>query len=184
MPAALSQELQRLARGPLVGEFEGFVPTGGLVGWVCATPGNETGVSGSPLTVRLLLSDLLNPNRSWRLADLVAQRPRPDLPLVDLNRDCGFLFLGHSGVELPPHSVGLVLRAFARLSGCEGEQDSWLELAGSPLRLDSESHALLQELCRIGLGRPARLTGLRGHQLCGWASGNATLQLRLSLIHI
>lgn len=179
MPAALSQELQRLARGPVVGEFEGFVPTGGLVGWVCATPGNDTGGSGSPLTVRLLLSDLLNPNRSWRLADLVAQRPRPDLPLVDLNRDCGFLFLGHSGVELPAHSVGLVLRAFARLSGREGEPDSWQELAGSPLRLDSESHALLQELCRIGLGRPARLTGLSGHQLCGWASGSAPLQLRI-----
>ncbi len=179
MPAGLPQELQRLARGPLVGEFEGFAPTGGLVGWVCVTPGSDPSVSGSPLTVRLLLSDLLNPSRSLRLADLVAQRPRPDLPLVDLSRDCGFLFLGHSGVELPPHSVGLVLRALARLPDREGAQDSWQELAGSPLRLDSESHALLQELCRIGLGRPARLTGLRGHQLCGWASGSGPLQLRI-----
>jgi len=179
VPAALPQELQRLARGDLVGEFEGFEPSGGLVGWVCITQGAEACVSSSPLTVRLLLSDLLNPSRSLRLADLVAQRPRPDLPLVDLNHHCGFLFLGHSGVELPPHSVGLVLRAFARLPSAESEQDSWLELPGSPLRLDSESHALLQELCRIGLGRPARLVGLVGHQLRGWASGNAPLQLRL-----
>lgn len=174
VPVALPQELQHLQKGPVVGELEGFAATGGVAGWVCAAEADGT---TPPLPVRLVLADLLHPSRSWQLAELLAQRPRPDLPALELERACGFLFLGHSGVELPPHSTGMVLRAFCRLPATSPE--TWQELPGSPLRLDGERYAELQELCRLGLGRRARLVGLQGHQLRGWASGATPLQLRL-----
>jgi GT2 family glycosyltransferase len=177
LTAALPSEIQHLQRGPVVGELEGLLPTGGVAGWVCPAAAVADGTSTPPLTVRLVLADLLQPNRSWRLAELPAQAPRPDLPALELERACGFLFLGHSGVELPPHSSGMVLRAFCRLPAAR--QDTWQELPGSPLRLDGERYAELRELCRLGLGRRARLAGLQGHQLRGWASGASPLQLRL-----
>jgi GT2 family glycosyltransferase len=178
LTAALPSEIQHLQRGPVVGELEGLLPTGGVAGWVCSAAAVADGTSTPPLTVRLVLADLLQPNRSWRLAELPAQTPRPDLPALELERACGFLFLGHSGVELPPHSSGMVLRAFCRLPSPH-PQDSWQELAGSPYRLDGERYAELRELCRLGLGRRARLVGLQGHQLRGWASGASPLQLRI-----
>jgi GT2 family glycosyltransferase len=178
LTAALPSEIQHLQRGPVVGELEGLLPTGGVAGWVCPAAAVADGASSPPLTVRLVLADLLQANRSWRLAELPAQTPRPDLPALELERACGFLFLGHSGVELPPHSSGMVLRAFCRLSATN-RQDTWQELPGSPLRLDGERYAELRELCHLGLGRRARLVGLQGHQLRGWASGASPLQLRL-----
>ena len=174
VPAELSQQIQHLRKGPVVGELEGFAATGGVTGWVCTA---ELGDGKSPLPVRLVLADLLQPSRSWQLVELVAQRPRPDLQALDLERACGFLFLGHSGAEMPPYSSGMVLRAFCRLPNTITE--TWQELPGSPLRLGSERYAELQELCRLGLGRRARLVGLEGHQLRGWASGPTPLQLRL-----
>jgi GT2 family glycosyltransferase len=189
--AVLPSELHTLRRGSLVGELEGFLPAGGVAGWVCPatsiTAGAITEASGDtgtpPLTVRLVLADLLQPNHSWQLAELPAQRPRPDLPALELARACGFLFLGHSGVELPPHSSGMVLRAFCRLpdhaTATTTEIETWQELPGSPLRLNGERYAELRELCRLGRGRRARLVGLQGHQLRGWASGPSPLQLRI-----
>jgi len=191
LPAELPQELRHLCRGGIVGELEGFTGTGGLAGWVCRWPGPAVDAAGDgspassplpdgspgvgslapPLPVVLTLEDLLHPGRNWRLAELTAQRPRSDLSASGLARDCGFLFPGHSGVELPEHSPGLVVRAFALTPQAS-------ELAGSPLRLSSASYAQLRELCRLGLGRAARLTGLEGHQLRGWASGDLGLQLR------
>jgi hypothetical protein len=44
---------------------------------------------------------------------------RPDLPALELERACGFLFLGQSGVELPPHSSGMVLRAYMLAVRCK-----------------------------------------------------------------
>ena len=181
---ASPQELRHLQRGPVVGELEGFAPTGGVAGWVCALASgpsqhSQDANAAPPLAVRLVLADLLHPSRTWQLAELQAQQPRPDLPALglELEQACGFLFLGHSGVELPPHSSGMVLRAFCQLPAQATE--TWQELPGSPLRLDGERYALLQELCRLGLGRRARLVGLDGHQLRGWASGSTPLQLRL-----
>jgi hypothetical protein len=181
LQAELPQELRHLCRGGIVGELEGFTGSGGLAGWVCRWPGPAGEAAGdgtpgdqslsSPLPVVLTLEDLLHPGRNWRLAELTAQRPRPDLSASGLARDCGFLFPGHSGVELPEHSPGLVVRAFALTPQAS-------ELVGSPLRLSSASYARLRELCRLGLGRAARLTGLEGHQLRGWARGDLGLQLR------
>jgi len=185
--AELPEALLPFRRGPLVGQFEGFVRTGGLSGWAClwpppAAPHDTDGVNGEEvagdgagseaLRVQLTLEDLLHPGPSWILADVCAQRPRPDLPIVERRRDCGFHFHGHSGVELPPPSSGLVVRAFAFTPEPK-------ELSGSPLRLDSEGYATLQDLCRTGLGHHARLTGLEGARLVGWGSGATPLQLRI-----
>lgn len=167
--ASLPTELLPLLRGSCVAALEGFIPTGGIAGWACVWPPRP---EPEPLQVQLTLEDLLNPRSRWLLAELVAQRPRPDLPALELERSCGFLFLGHSGVELPPHSNGLVVRA--HIAGPQRH-----ELPGSPLRLDGERYAELQELCRLGLGRRARLVGLEGHQLRGWASGPTPLQVRI-----
>ena len=52
------------------------------------------------------------------------------------------------------------------------------ELSGSPLRLDAQAYARLKELCLLGLGRPARISGLEGPTVRGWASGAQDLQLR------
>ena len=99
--------------------------------------------------MRLTLEDLLNGDgsRCWLLAEIVAQRPRVDLQSSGVEAACGFLFLGHSGVQLPPLCSGLVLRAFF-----DAEQSH--ELSGSPLGLDAQAYARLKELCLLGLGRP------------------------------
>lgn len=177
MPAELTEELteelQSLRRGPIIGALEGFTASGGLGGWACRWPTPEAQSDSEPLAIQFVLEDLLQAGRRWILANLTAQQPRADLRAPKLERNCGFLFLGHSGVELPQHSNGLVVRAFA----CLNNQAH--ELAGSPLRLHGESYAELQELCRLGLGRRARLSGLEGHQLRGWGSGSTPLQLRL-----
>ena len=165
----LPSELAPLQRGAFLGELEGFLGSGGIGGWACRWgPGGFRG----PLQVTLTLEDLLNPSSCWKLAEVLAHRPRPDLPGDVLERDCGFLFLGHSGVELPPHGRGLVLRAFF-------DAERRVELPGSPLRLDAERHARLKDLCLLGLGRRARLGGVAGHQIRGWASGRTPLQVRI-----
>lgn len=164
----LAAELEPLRRGDYVGQLEGFQEAGGLGGWALRWPQEPA----KPLRLTLTLEDLLNPSRCWRLAEVGAQRPRADLQARGIAAACGFLFLGHSGVELPPPSNGLVLRAFF-------EAGQRHELPGSPLRLDAEAYARLVELCRIGLGRPARLTGLDGPHVRGWATGAQDLQLRV-----
>jgi hypothetical protein len=80
LTAALPSEIQHLQRGPVVGELEGLLPTGGVAGWVCPAAAVADGTSTPPLTVRLVLADLLQPNRSWRLAELPAPPPPPRPP--------------------------------------------------------------------------------------------------------
>ncbi|MFO0016279.1 MAG: glycosyltransferase [Synechococcaceae cyanobacterium] len=201
MSAELPEALQPFLRGPVLGRLEGFARNGGLSGWVCVWPmpsvsapglpaeaerpaaggfaapdpwedgAGSSAASPAPLRVRLTLEDLLHPGHTWILADLPAQRPRSDLPSAELNRDCGFLFHGYSGVELPPPSSGLVVRAFALTPDPQ-------ELAGSPLRLGGEGYTTLQELCRSGLGHSARLIGLDRHLVIGWGYGQQALRLR------
>ncbi|MCP9817470.1 glycosyltransferase [Synechococcus sp. GreenBA-s] len=165
--SSLPSELAGFERGPYLGQLEGFTAAGGLSGWACRWPPEP-----APLELNLTLEDLLNPSRRWVLARLIAQRPRPDLLASGLTPACGFLFLGHSGVELPPPSKGLVVRAFF-------DPERRFELPGSPLHLDGERYATLQELCRTGLGRRARLSGLEGLLVRGWATGTTPLQLRI-----
>ncbi|SBO44338.1 glycosyltransferase [Cyanobium sp. NIES-981] len=167
----LATELEPLRRGPYLGRLEGFLEAGGVGGWALRWPA-EPEQGPTPLRLSLSLEDLLDPSRRWTLADLVAQRPRPDLHASGITEACGFLFLGHSGMELPPASNGLVLRAFF-------DEARRHELPGSPLRLDAEAYARLNELCRLGLGRPACLAGLEGLDVRGWASGSEQLQLRI-----
>jgi GT2 family glycosyltransferase/glycosyltransferase involved in cell wall biosynthesis len=165
----LPSELAPLQRGAFLGELEGFLGSGGIGGWACHW---GQGGSRGPIQVTLTLEDLLNPSSCWKLAEVLAHRPRPDLPGDVLERNCGFLFLGHSGVGLPPHGRGLVLRAFF-------DAERRVELPGSPLRLDAERYARLKDLCLLGLGRRARLGGVTSHQIRGWASGSTPLQVRI-----
>jgi len=141
---------------PLRGRLEGLQADVGLVGWL---------QSEAPAMVVLTLEDLLQPGQRWKLAELKADRPRPDLRAEGIHMDCGFAFLGHNGRDLPPRSSGMVVRAF------EQRADDRFELPGSPLRVDAERYNQLRRLCRIGLGRDACLGPVRGAYLAGWATG-------------
>jgi GT2 family glycosyltransferase len=128
--------------------------------------------SPEPLSLQLTLEDLINPDSRWRLAELQANRPRADLLAQGIERDCGFVFLGHSGRDLPPRTSGMVVRAFF-------DAERRIELPGSPLRLDAERYQLLRQLCRTGLGREACLGPVRGPYLAGWAIGAGPYRLRI-----
>ena len=151
------------------GQLEGLEPRTGLVGWAAAF---DASTGSEPLTIRLTLDDLLNPSSRWKLAECTANRPRPDLKAQGVEADCGFVFLGHSGRDLPPRTSGMVVRAFF-------DAEFTLELPGSPLRLDAERYQLLRQLCRTGLGRDACLGPVRGPYLAGWAIGAGPYRLRI-----
>ncbi len=169
MAAELPAAMARWQRGPYLGQLEGFEATTGLSGWACR---HDAGPADPPLPIHLILEDLLDPASRWKLAEPLAQRPRPDLQAQGIVPPCGFAFLGHSGRELPPRTSGMVVRAFF-------DREGSFELPGSPLRLDSERYQLLSQLCRTGLGRRASMAGLQGTVLLGWALGQGALQLRI-----
>jgi GT2 family glycosyltransferase len=154
------------------GQLEGLDASTGLSGWATSTEGSDSDKGRSPLTLQLTLEDLLDPASRWKLAEPVANRPRPDLRAQGIEADCGFVFLGHSGRDLPPRSSGMVARAFF-------DQERQHELPGSPLRLDAERYQLLRQLCRTGLGRDACLGPVRGAFLAGWATGRSPYRLKI-----
>ncbi len=158
-----------MARGSWIGAFEGFAGDGSLQGWACALPGSEAELER--LRVRLVIEDLLSPGRTWPLADLSAALPRPDLDRQGLSHQCGFSFYGRHGLELPPRSTGLVMRALLLT-------EPGVELAGSPLRLDDQRYRLLEQLCRPR-GSEVRLDPLHGPFLVGWAPPGQELEVRL-----
>jgi GT2 family glycosyltransferase len=168
MSRRVDPALRPLQRQGFLGLLEGLDARTGLVGW--ATRGAETGVTPEPLTLQLTLEDLLNPASRWKLAEVTANRPRHDLRAQGIDADCGFVFLGHSGRDLPPRTSGLVVRAYF-------DSERSLELPGSPLRLDAELYQLLSQLCRTGLGRDACLGPVRGPYLAGWAIGAGPYRL-------
>jgi hypothetical protein len=147
------------------GRLEALDARTGLIGWAMRLDGPS-----DPLTLQLTLEDLLNPESRWKLAEVVANRPRPDLRAQGVEADCGFVFLGHSGRDLPARSSGMVVRAFFDAELC-------FELPGSPLRLDAQLYQLLRQLCRTGLGRDACLGPVRGAYLAGWAIGRGPYRL-------
>ena len=161
MPRPLAPSLAALQRQGFVGELEGLDARNGLVGWATALEPAE------PLSLPLTLEDLLDAGSRWKLAELSANRPRADLKAQGIEADCGFVFLGHSGRDLPPRTSGMVVRAFF-------DAERRIELPGSPLRLDAERYQLLRQLCRTGLGRKASIAGLQGSQLLGSSSRRST----------
>lgn len=159
-----------MARGSVIGGFEGFAPDGTLGGWACPLADQPDGAP--PLSVLLQVEDLLNPGRIWSLGAAEASLPRPDLVQQGLARSCGFAFPGRSGMEIPPRSTGLVLRALV-------QGDPAVELPGSPLRLDDARYRALEQLGRRAAGRSVRLDALSGPFVVGWAPPGQELELRL-----
>ena len=166
MSRPMAPALAALQRQGYAGQLEGLDAQHGLVGWAIS------GEPSEPLTLQLTLEDLLDGASRWKLAEVVANRPRPDLRAQGLEGDCGFVFLGHSGRDLPPRSSGMVVRAYF-------DAERTVELPGSPLRLDAERYQLLRQLCRTGLGRDACLGPVRGPYLAGWAIGAGPYRLRI-----
>lgn len=148
---------QLYRREHYIGNLDGLDARIGLGGWA-------TTVKFEPLIIQLTLEDLLSTENRWKLAEVVANRARPDLRAQGLGCDCGFLFLGHSGRDLPPRTSGMVVRAFF-------DEERKFELPGSPIRLGAEAYQVLRQLCRTGLGRDACLGPVRGAFLAGWAIG-------------
>jgi hypothetical protein len=161
--------LKQFRRGPFLGRLEGLDGRSGLIGWALKL--QDDGQAPS-LTLQLTLEDLLNPANRWKLAEVEANRARPDLRSEGLPADCGFIFLGHNGRDLPPRTSGLVVRVFF-------DTERTIELPGSPLRLDAESYQMLRQLCRTGLGRDACLGPVYGPLLAGWAIGAGPYQVRI-----
>ena len=161
--------LKQFRRGSFLGRLEGLDGRSGLIGWALKL--QDDGQAPS-LTLQLTLEDLLNPANRWKLAEVEANRARPDLRSEGLPADCGFVFLGHNGRDLPPRTSGLVVRVFF-------DAERTIELPGSPLRLDAESYQMLRQLCRTGLGRDACLGPVYGPLLAGWAIGAGPYQVRI-----
>ncbi len=159
-----------MARGSVIGGFEGFAPDGSLHGWAC--PLADQPAAAPPLSVLLQVEDLLNPGRIWSLGEAEASLPRPDLVQQGLALNCGFAFPGRSGMEIPPRSTGLVLRALV-------QGDPAVELPGSPLRLDDDRYGALEQLRRRADGRFVRLDALNGPIVVGWAPPDQELEFRL-----
>jgi GT2 family glycosyltransferase len=174
MPIQLTAALAMLQRGPFAGQLQGFDAAIGLVGWACRLDDESLNAAeegqSKTATIRLTVEDLFDSRRRWKLETLIAHRPRPDLQAQGLPLHCGFAFLGHCGGDLPPPSSGLVVRAYF-------DDAQQLELPGSPLRLDAELYQQLRRLCRTGLGRRARIAGVRAATVFGWAQGQEPLQL-------
>ena len=170
MVTGLPPTLQALQRGAYLGRLELLDSDHGLVGWAARISSGAG--PPSPLEIRLVLEDLLDPSGSIPLGSVRAEAPRPDLRSQGIETDCGFAFRGPTAVELPPHSNGLVLRAY--VDAADGT-----ELPGSPVRLDAERHALLQRICRGGCRGRARLGPLEGSIATGWALGGEPVQLRV-----
>ncbi|QPN56305.1 hypothetical protein I1E95_14610 [Synechococcus sp. CBW1107] len=75
MPLNLPPPLQAMARGSVIGGFEGFGPDGSLRGWACPLADQPAGAP--PLSVLLQVEDLLNPGHLWSLGEAEAcWRPR------------------------------------------------------------------------------------------------------------
>ncbi len=170
MVTSLPPTLNELRRGPYLGRLELLDAEVGLVGWATRLP-NADGPP-PPLEIQLILEDLLDPARSIPLGTVRAEASRPDLLSQGIEADCGFAFRGIAGLELPPHSNGLVLRAFF-------DAADRTELPGSPVHLDAERHEVLQQICRGGSRGRARLGPLEGTVATGWALGADPLQLRV-----
>jgi len=173
MVTRLPSTLSALCRGPYLGRLELLDPDLGLVGWATQLP-NADGPP-PPLEIQLVLEDLLEPSGSIPLGSVKAEASRPDLRSQGIEADCGFSFRGRAGLELPPRTNGLVLRAFFNAA----DRADRIELPGSPVRLDAERHALLQQLCHGGSPGRARLGPLEGSTATGWALGADPLRLRI-----
>lgn len=151
-------------RGLLRGKLEALDAESGLLGWAVWNDSDQ------PVELLLTVEDLLNPSSCWKLGQVCANRPRPDLQVHGIRPDCGFAFQGHTGRDLPTRTSGLVVRAYGTL-------DRSQELPGSPLRLDAQRYQVLRQLCRTGLGRTACLGVVRGPYLHGWAMGSGPYRI-------
>ncbi|MEA5444026.1 glycosyltransferase [Cyanobium gracile UHCC 0281] len=156
-------------RPGLVGQLEGWSPSGGLSGWACPWPLQP---QGPPLRLQLVLEDLLQPGQRLVVAELMAAEARPDLLPLGIEQPCGFRFWWGASQPLPPFSQGLVLRLFAA-----GEAGP--ELAGSPLRVDADTYGQIAHQRQHGPAREGALTACQAPLLHGWGRGPEPLVLRL-----
>ena len=151
------------------GALDGLNGHGALVGWACPLP---LSADLAPLTVAVTIEDLLQPQLKCSLVEAAADLPRPDLQDQGLEFACGFLVQGPLATALPPHSTGMVLRAYAiTANGPE-------ELSGSPLRVGADLYQDLERLCHAGVEARAGFRPIDGPFLSGWAPPGAQLLLR------
>ena len=149
---------------------------GQLSGWACSVaPPDAPPDHRAPAQVRLVVEDLLPPAQSWPMAEVAANRYRPELELEGRSAQCGFLVEGPLPLPLPVRGTGSVLRAFVLTP------DGEVELSGSPQRLNPQRYRQLEALGRQGVARVGGAAGglhpLEGPWVHGW--GPPTQQLSL-----
>ena len=156
---------------------------GQLSGWACAVaPSDPASDQQVPAQVRLVVEDLLPPAQSWPMAEVAANRYRPELELEGHSPQCGFLVEGPLPVPLPVRGTGSVLRAFVLTP------DGEVELSGSPQRLNPQRYRQLEALGRQGAsgggaggvggyGTAGGLHPLEGPWVHGWGPPTQELSL-------
>ncbi len=163
-----SASLAEWRRPGLVGQLEGWSPHSGLTGWACPWPLQP---QSAPLRLQLVLDDLLDPGQRRLIAELMAAQARPDLLARGIEQPCGFRFWWGPSHPLPAYSQGLVLRLLVEASGTE--------LPGSPMRLDADTYAQIDQQRQHGPIREGAFTQLQTPLLHGWGRGPEPLLLRL-----
>ena len=169
MPSSLPAVIAPYQRGGWAGRLDDLSVAGALSGWACPIP---PAAAATPLQVRLVMEDLLQPGLSHTLAVVAAHIHRDDLEREGLTVPCGFLLTGPLEQQLPPRSTGSVLRAFL------DTPDGPVELSGSPQRLNRERYRCLKQLqSQAGGDGGGGLHGLDGPLIHGWGDPLSRLSL-------
>jgi len=169
VPSSLPAVIAPYQRGGWAGRLDDLSVAGALSGWACPIP---PAAAATPLQVRLVMEDLLQPGLSHTLAVVAAHIHRDDLEREGLAVPCGFLLTGPLEQQLPPRSTGSVLRAFL------DTPDGPVELSGSPQRLNRERYRCLERLeSQAGGDGGGGLHGLDGPLIHGWGDPLSRLAL-------
>jgi len=181
VPTSLPLAIAPHLRGSWAGRLDDLMDGGQLSGWACAVAPSD---HQAPAQVRLVVEDLLPPAQSWPMAEVAANRYRPELELEGRSAQCGFLVEGPLPLPLPVRGTGSVLRAFVLTP------DGEVELSGSPQRLNPQRYRQLEALGRQGAARVGGAGGAGGpgaagglHPLEGpWVHGWGPQAQELSLL--
>ena len=113
MPTSLPLAIAPHLRGSWAGRLDDLMDGGQLSGWACSVAPSDARSDAppdqqAPAQVRLVVEDLLPPAQSWPMAEVAANRYRPELELEGRSAQCGFLVEGPLPLPLPLPFIAIV----------------------------------------------------------------------------